>query len=318
MASVAVTGGAGFVGCNLVRELVRLGHDVKVIDDLSTGLRSNLDGLNIKFHQVSITDFEHLRTSLNGSEIIFHLAARGSVPRSIVNPVATMQTNVIGTQNVLECAREFDSQVIFSSSSSVYGANLTLPKSEKMWTSPISPYAASKLAGEALMQSYARSYGLAITSFRFFNIFGPYQRPDHDYAAVIPKWIWRAMNNQPLTLFGDGEQTRDFTSVNAVVSVLISSMYRKLKNEDPINLAFGNRISLLRVIEQLQEYFPELVVEFQPKRQGDVIDSQNDPKRIHELFPEVSTVPFEDSLRETVRWFENEGEAVINGPEIVE
>jgi UDP-glucose 4-epimerase len=318
MAKVAVTGGAGFVGTNLVKELVKQKHEVVVVDDLSTGMLSNLSQLDIEFHEISLVDQPKLSRALVGVEHIFHLAARGSVPRSLKNPVATVEVNVMGTQNVLESARENGAQVIFSSSSSVYGANLELPKTEQMWTSPISPYAASKLAGEALMESYARSYDMNIVNFRFFNIFGPYQRPDHVYAAVIPKWIWSALSNQTLTVFGDGSQTRDFTYIDTVTEVLMSVLLWKKGHENPINLAFGNRVSLNEVLSSLRKFLPSIQIDYQPVRAGDVVDSQNQADYIKKLFPAVNPVTFQDGLEKTIDWFKSEGAQVVGGPRVVD
>lgn len=318
MAKVGVTGGAGFVGTNLVRKLIEQKHEVVVVDDLSTGLESNLSQLGIELHQISLLETEKLSRALFDVEHIFHLAARGSVPRSLKNPVATVEINVIGTQNVLEVARENRAQVIYSSSSSVYGANLKLPKTERMWTSPISPYAASKLAGEALMESYAKSYDMNIVNFRFFNIFGPFQRPDHVYAAVIPKWIWCALNNQPLALHGDGRQTRDFTYVETVIEVLMATLSWKKGHEDPINLAFGNRISLNEVLATLRNAFPNLEINHQPTRLGDVVDSQNQAIYVQQLFPSIKPISFQEGLKKTIDWFKSEGSKIVNGPRVLE
>ena len=170
MKRVAVTGGAGFVGTNLVRKLVEKGYQVIAIDDFSTGVAGNLTDVPCEVVKASINDLYAMRSALKGSDLIFHLAARGSVPRSLKNPRATLETNVGGTLNVLECAREYGASVVFSSSSSVYGSNIELPKRERMWTSPLTPYAASKLAGEGLIQSYAHSFDIQSINFRFFNI----------------------------------------------------------------------------------------------------------------------------------------------------
>ena len=198
MTKIAVTGGAGFIGSNLTKALSSEGYDVVLIDDLSTGLISNIDQEKTNFHHISITDSKALKNALKDCKTIFHLAARGSVPRSIKNPIATHDVNATGTLNVLEVARESGAHVVFSSSSSVYGRNMQLPKDESMWLGPMTPYAASKLAGEGYVQSYASAYNVPTTLLRFFNVFGPRQRPDHEYAAVLPKWIWLAMQGNPI------------------------------------------------------------------------------------------------------------------------
>ena len=224
MKKVAITGGAGFIGSNLAESLIKKGFDVIIIDDLSTGLIANIDMKNCEFREFSINDATKLKKALKDTETIFHLGARGSVPRSIKNPVATHEVNATGTLNVLEAARESGAHVIFSSSSSVYGRNMQLPKEEKMWLGPMTPYAASKLSAESYVEAYGSSYELPVTILRFFNVFGPRQRPDHEYAAVIPKWIWLAMQGKPVDLYGDGTQSRDFTYVKTVVDIAISAM----------------------------------------------------------------------------------------------
>ena len=185
MTKVAVTGGAGFIGSNLSMRLLSEGYDVVVIDDLSTGLLSNVDQDKSTFYQISITDPKSLATALKDCETIFHLAARGSVPSSLKNPVATHEENATGTINVLEVARATGAHVVFSSSSSVYGRNMQLPKDESMWLGPMTPYAASKLAAEGYVQAYASAYNVPTTLLRFFNVFGPRQRPDHEYRHAL-------------------------------------------------------------------------------------------------------------------------------------
>mgnify|MGYP006279032891 CR=1 FL=1 len=310
MRKVAVTGGAGFVGTNLVSALIRCGYQVSVIDDFSTGLRSNVEKLGCEICEVSIVNKNDMYEVLAESEFIFHLAARGSVPRSIANPEATFEVNTRGTFNVLSFAKDFHVPLLFSSSSSVYGANDALPKNEYMWTSPLTPYAASKLYGEALMQSYSMSYNLPLITFRFFNIFGPWQRPDHDYAAVIPK----AMNGETILVYGDGEQTRDFTYVDSVVSALINVMENQVSDPQPINLAFGGKISLNQVLNELSGYFPNLRVEYRPERPGDVRNSQNDPSRLFEYFPNLKATQFDVGMRKTIEWFTEHGASIVGAP----
>ena len=316
MAHVAVTGGAGFIGSNLVAALARDGHAVSVVDDLSTGLISNIDSNTCDFYEVSLVDRAALASALAKAEVIFHLGARGSVPRSLKSPVATHDVNATGTLNVLEIARESGAQVVYSSSSSVYGRNGVLPKDETMWLGPMTPYAASKLAAEGYMQAYGAAYDVPITLLRFFNVFGPRQRPDHEYAAVLPKWIWKAMHNEPIDVYGDGSQTRDFTYVKTVIDVCLDAMDRKVTHEGAINLAFGNRISLNETIEMLKKHFPNLQVNYVPTRAGDVKDSQNSPELLKKLFPNVVPMEFESALSETVDWLQAEGETVANGPSV--
>lgn len=318
MSKIVVTGGAGFIGSNLVQRLLSDEHEITVIDDLSSGLKSNLDLTRVKLEIISLENEKELKRALTGTDVIFHFGARGSVPRSIKNPIATHSVNTTGTLNVLNSARDTGAHVIFSSSSSVYGRNISLPKDELMWMSPLTPYAASKLAAEAYVQAYGASYQVPVTLLRFFNVFGPKQRPDHAYAAVIPKWIWLAMQGKPIEVFGDGTQSRDFTYVESVVDVAISSMNRKVFTEGAVNLAFGNRITLNEVLDLMRIEFPKLKVKFIETRDGDVKESQNQPKLLKSLFPEVKPKTFETSFLETVEWLKKFGETIANGPEVLD
>ena len=318
MKKIAVTGGAGFIGSNLVERLLSKGHEVTVVDDLSTGLISNLDLNKITFHELSLTNRDGLAKALNGVDAIVHLGARGSVPRSLKNPIATHDVNATGTLNILEAARTSGAQVIFSSSSSVYGRNGQLPKDESMWLSPLTPYAASKLAAEGYVQAYGAAYEVPVTLLRFFNVFGPKQRPDHEYAAVLPKWIWKAMNNEPIDVYGDGSQTRDFTDVRTVLDVIEDAINRGVRTQGAVNLAYGNRISLLTTIELLKGHFPDLKVNFLGDRPGDVKNSQNDPVLLKKLFPSIVPTEFEIALNETVNWLKEFGQSVTNGPATVD
>ena len=210
---VLVTGGAGFIGANLCRALEAAGHTATAYDDLSTGNPRNLDGTNAWLIEASILDEKAMIEAAGPTDAIVHLAARPSVPRSIKDPVASHLANATGTVNVLEAARTDGSrQVITAGSSSVYGANPTLPKHVGLATRPVSPYAASKLAAEAYTLAYGHSFGLPTLSFRFFNVFGPLQAAGHAYAAVIPAFVDAALRGEPLPVHGDGTQSRDFTS----------------------------------------------------------------------------------------------------------
>ena len=318
MTKVAVTGGAGFIGSNLTKRLHSEGYEVVVIDDLSTGLLSNVDQEKSTFYQISITDPKSLATALKDCETIFHFAARGSVPRSIRNPVATHDVNATGTLNVLEVARTTGAHVVFSSSSSVYGRNMQLPKDESMWLGPMTPYAASKLAAEGYVQAYASAYSVPTTLLRFFNVFGPRQRPDHEYAAVLPKWIWLAMQGKPIDVYGDGTASRDFTYVETVLDIAMTAMKEKVITEGAMNLAYGNRIFLNDTIEMLKKHFPDLQVNYRENRLGDVKESQNSPSLLKSLFSTITPKPFEDALTETVLWLKDFGQSVANGPKTVD
>ena len=187
-----------------------------------------------------------------------------------------------------------------------------------MWMAPITPYAASKLSGEALVAGYAASFGISAITYRFFNIFGPWQRPDHAYAAVIPKWIWKLMHNQSIEVFGDGDQSRDFTYIDTVVSVLIQGMNEKVNHPNPVNLAFGSRITLNQCIDELKVKFPNLDVNYVPERAGDVRNSQNDPTLLNSIFPQVKPVGFSEALENTYQWFVEHGASIANGPHVTD
>jgi UDP-glucose 4-epimerase len=299
---VLVTGGAGFIGTNLTLNLLSSGYEVKVFDDLSTGLKANIPK-DAEFVNASILEANQIDKAIKDCEVVVHLGARGSVPRSIKDPIATHNVNATGTLNVLEAARNSQCHYIFSSSSSVYGSNMILPKNEDMVLRPITPYAASKMSGEGLSLGYAKSYGLAVSTFRFFNIFGPWQRPDHEYAAVLPKWISKCIKGDEIEIFGDGEQTRDFTYVGTVVSVIKNCISGKVLHPEPVNLAYGNNTSLNQVIHLLKNDFPDLKVKHLSPRDGDVLHSKNDPKLVKSLYPNVNVEKFETSLQETINWF---------------
>ena len=303
---VLVTGGAGFIGSNLVRRLLSEGHEALAFDDFSTGLESNLAGLDLEVIRGSLVDAEAVARAAAGVDAIVHLGARGSVPRSIEFPVATHEANATGTLNVVEAARHSDTYVVMSSSSSVYGANPLLPKIERTWTQPLSPYAASKLAGEGYMLGYQASYGLPTLVFRFINVFGPWQRPDHDYAAVVPTWLWKAMTGQVIEVHGDGTQTRDFTYVDSVVDVLMAAVNRRVSLDSPLNLAFGRRHSLLDLLERIEALLGvTLRVEFLPPRVGDVRNSENDPALLESVFPSVAPVELDEALKRTAAWLQD-------------
>lgn len=305
---VVVTGGAGFIGANLCRALASSAGVERVValDDLSTGLRSNLDGLDgVDLLEASILDPGALDEACRGSAAVVHLAARPSVPRSLEDPVASHEVNASGTVQVLEAVRRAGGpQVVVASSSSVYGANPTLPKHEGLAPSPVSPYAASKLATESYALAYARSFGLDVLAFRFFNVFGPLQPAGHAYAAVVPAFVSAALANRPLTVHGDGLQTRDFTFVGSVAAVIADALARRVTSPAPVNLAFGSRTSLMEVIAILEHLLgTPLEIEHTDPRPGDVRDSQADQTRLRSLFAGIEPVPLDAGLRATINWF---------------
>jgi len=302
---VVVTGGAGFIGANLCRTLLDSGVDeVVVLDDLSTGSRDNLDGLDVELVEGSILDRDALDRCCQRAGAIVHLAARASVPRSIADPVASHLANASGTVEVLEAARRAGNpHVVVASSSSVYGANPTLPKREDLASRPLSPYAASKLATEAYALAWQHSYGLPVLAFRFFNVFGPLQAPGHAYAAVVPAFVSAALAGQPLCVHGDGRQSRDFTYVGTVAAVLTTAVLDRVTDPDPVNLAYGSRVELLELIALLEDILGrDLAVEHVEPRAGDVRHSMADDSRVRALFPDVTPVPLVDGLRATVDW----------------
>ncbi|MDX1620315.1 MAG: NAD-dependent epimerase/dehydratase family protein [Nitriliruptorales bacterium] len=302
---IVVTGGAGFVGANLVRVLLDRDHEVVVVDDLSTGSKENLEGLEpITFYEGTILERALLDQVFAGVDAIVHLAAVPSVPRSVADPVTSHDANATGTLQVLEAARRSGAHVVMSSSSSVYGANPALPKTEDLRPQPMSPYAVSKLAAESYALSHQHVYDLPVLVFRFFNVFGPLQPAGHSYAAAIPAFLDAALRRQPLPVFGDGLQTRDFTYVGSVARVLAEAVERRITWAEPVNLAFGSRRSLLDVITEIGRQLDQPVeIDHRPERPGDVRHSQADGSRLRALFPDVEPVAFSDGLAETIAWF---------------
>jgi len=312
--SVLVTGGAGFIGANLCRRLAAQGHTVVALDDLSTGSRDNLRGIDATLIEGTILDPAALDRAIDGATAVVHLAARPSVPRSIADPMASHLANATGTVEVLEAVRREGArngaalpQVIVASSSSVYGANPILPKREDLQTMPLSPYAASKLATESYALAYQQSFGLPALAFRFFNVFGPLQAAGHAYAAVVPAFVDAALAGRPLVVHGDGHQSRDFTYVDTVTETIADAIARGVTSDGPVNLAFGSRVDLLELIAELERVLDRSVtVEHIETRAGDVKHSQADSTRLRELFPDIVPTALPAALRATVDWFLSE------------
>lgn len=306
MHRIVVTGGAGFIGANLCRELLTLPAvaAVTVVDDLSAGSVENIVDLPVQFVQASVLERKPLAEAVDGAHAVIHLAARTSVPESVVDPLLYHEMNTVGTIRVLEACRRSGAPLIFASSSSVYGNSQGVPTHEDLPTSPVSPYAASKAAAEAYTTAYAASLGVPVLNFRFFNVYGPFQSPDHPYAAVIPAFIDAALSGRPVQVHGDGQQSRDFTYVGSVVRLLARAAVQHVACPGPINLAFGDRTSLLQLIAKLSELIGrEIDVTFGPARAGDVRDSQADGVRLRIFFPGCAPVPLEIGLANTLDWF---------------
>jgi nucleoside-diphosphate-sugar epimerase len=305
-----VTGGAGFIGSNTVDELVRRGHGVVVLDDLSSGKEDNLAEIRnkITFVKGSITDIEAVQKAMQQAEYVIHLAARTSVPRSMKDPLDTNRINVEGTLNVLVAARDNKvKRVVFAASSSAYGETPTLPKTESMQPQPISPYGVSKYVGELYAQTFGRCYGLENVSLRYFNIFGPRQDPDSPYSGVLARFTASFLSGTQPTVFGDGEQTRDFTFVeNAVQANLLACEAPNASNQ-VFNIGTGFRISLNQTLDLLRRITGKnLAAKYEPPRDGDIRDSQADIRKACDTLGYEPTVQFEEGLQRTFDWYRSQ------------
>jgi len=300
-----ITGGAGFIGANLARHALDQGHDVSIIDNLTTGSKDRLRGLDVRFVEGSILDEGATAEAVEGVDSIIHLAALPNVPRSLKDPLATHLANATGTLHLLEQARASDVRhVVSASSSSVYGLNPALPKGEREWVRPMSPYAASKLAAEQYTLAYQQSFGLQTLAFRFFNVYGPGQSVGHAYAAVVPVFVDAILSGRPVPLHGDGTQSRDFTFVGTVCRALLDAAARRVSHPEPVNLAFGTNTSLLTLLDVLREEIGvDLEIESLPSRPGDVKHSQARNEQLMQLFPSLDPVDLRQGVRETVAWF---------------
>ncbi|MBK6516824.1 MAG: SDR family oxidoreductase [Polyangiaceae bacterium] len=304
-----VTGGAGFIGSNLVAALVATGERVRVLDNLSTGFWENLDGIReqslIERITGDIRDREAVAKAAAGVEVIFHEGALGSVPKSVERPAESDSANVQGTVMVLDVARHQGvKRVLFAASSSAYGETEELPKRETMPANALSPYAVSKLAGEMYMRVFARLYGLETLCLRYFNVFGPAQTPDGAYAAAIPRFVDRAISGRPIEIYGDGEQTRDFCFVKNTVkaNLLAASTPKKLEGQ-VINVAGGRRIALNALVTEIGRALGRSVeVVHQAPRAGDIRHSLGDISRAKELFGYEPEVRWEDGIAPTIAY----------------
>jgi nucleoside-diphosphate-sugar epimerase len=303
-----VTGGAGFIGSTLVRTVCQEGQPVRVFDNLSTGFRRNLEDLGdqVELVEGDISDAGALAAAMKGIRYVFHFAALPSVIRSVQDPMASNDANITGTLKMLLAARDNGvERVIFSSSSSVYGDTEELPKEESMLPRPLSPYALSKLAGEHYCRMFFELYGLKTFALRYFNVYGPRQDPHSDYAAVIPLFIDALRENRPPVIYGDGEQTRDFTFVEDVVAANLACRTAPDAAAGGVyNAARGDRISVNQLFHALAENMgSDLKPNYEPPRPGDVRDSQADATRARENLGWEPRVTFEEGIQRTVEWF---------------
>ena len=302
-----VTGGAGFIGSNTVDELVQRGHSVVVLDDLSGGKEDNLAEIRNKITIIkgSITDLETVRKAMHEAEYVLHLAARTSVPRSIKDPLDTNRINTEGTLNVLVAAKEMKvKRVVYAASSSAYGETPTLPKVETMQPEPISPYGVTKYVGELYGQAFLKCYGLETVSLRYFNIFGPRQDPSSPYSGVLAKFCTAFLEDTKPVVFGDGEQTRDFTFVdNAVLANLLACEAPNVAGK-VFNVGCGRRISLNNVLAALRRFSGKaLEANYDPPREGDIRNSQADVSQARKFLGYEPQVGFEEGLGITFDWY---------------
>lgn len=302
-----ITGGAGFIGSNIAHQLLSRGEEVRIIDNFSTGRRINIDDIENKVELLDgdIRDFWTVKDAVEGVDYVLHQAALPSVPRSIENPLTSNSVNVDGTLNLLEASRQAGiKRFVMASSSSVYGDTEELPKHEEMWTDPLSPYAVTKLTNEKYCKVFYELYGLETVCLRYFNIFGPRQDPKSEYAAVIPKFINAMLAGKQPVVFGDGEQSRDFTFIdNAVQANLLATTAADAPGKY-FNVACGARFTLNELLDMLRSILDcNIQAKYTPPRQGDILHSYADIKRARKDLGYDPKIMFEEGLKKTVKWF---------------
>jgi UDP-glucose 4-epimerase len=302
-----VTGGAGFIGSNIVDELVRRGHDVVVLDDLSSGKRANLDQVagKVDLQVGSITDLDTIKKACDGANYVIHLAARTSVPRSVKDPLESNRINIDGTLNVLVAARDAKvRRVVFAASSSAYGETPVLPKVETMQPAPISPYGVTKYVGELYAQVFGRVYGLENACVRYFNVFGPRQDPTSQYSGVLSRFMLAVLEGKKPVIYGDGEQSRDFTFIENVVDETLRACEAPDASGKVFNGGTGSRITLNQVVKLLAKISgQEIEAVYDPPRNGDIRDSQADISLARRILGYEPKVQFEEGLRRTWKWY---------------
>jgi nucleoside-diphosphate-sugar epimerase len=302
-----VTGGAGFIGSNIVDELVRRGHQVRVLDDLSAGKESNLAGVRkqVGLQIGSLIDMKVVQQACQGIECVIHLAARTSVPRSVADPIETNRVNIDGTLNLLVAARDAKvKRIVYAASSSAYGETVELPKTESMPPSPISPYGITKYVGELYAQVFGRVYGLENVSIRYFNVFGPRQDPTSQYSGVLSRFMLALIQGNSPVVYGDGEQSRDFTYIDNVVDETLRACEVPAATGRVFNGGTGARITINQVLRQLEKITGEKVqARYDPPRTGDIRDSQADIALARQVLGYEPRVQFEEGLRRTWDWY---------------
>ncbi len=306
MAHYLVTGGAGFIGSHLSEDLTGRGHSVGVADSLISGKRCNLDHVKgVEFLEGDLADADFAVQAVQGAQYVLHQAAIPSVPRSVKDPITSNRANVDATLNVLVAARDAGvKRLVFAGSSSAYGNTPTLPKREDMPNQPLSPYALQKVIGEQYLQMFTTLYGLETVSIRYFNVFGPRQDPTSPYSGVISVFATALIENRPPTIYGDGEQTRDFTYVANVVDGVLRACEAPGASGEVINVATGGRISLNQLFETMKGVVGATVQpSYTELRSGDVKDSQADITKAQRLLGYQPTVSFEEGLRRTIEWY---------------
>jgi UDP-glucose 4-epimerase len=305
-----VTGGAGFIGSNLAEALLRRGERVRIFDDFSSGKRENLKSFadDVEVLEGDLRDMDAVRRAVDGVSGIYHQAALRSVPRSVDNPLATNDVNITGTLQLLMAARDAGvKRVVAASSSSVYGANEDLPKREDQMLLPVSPYAASKLAGEHYCRIFTRLYGLETVSLRYFNVFGPRQDPDSQYAAVVPLFIQAGLDGVPLTVHGDGMQSRDFTYIDNVVQANLRAMEAPPAAGEAFNIACGSRYTLMDIVHAIERDLGRtLTCRHTPPRAGDVRHTLADIGKAERLLGFKPTIDFDEGMARTVAYIKSQ------------
>jgi nucleoside-diphosphate-sugar epimerase len=306
MAHYLVTGGAGFIGSHLTEELTRRGQRVRVADSLITGNRANLDHIpGVEFLEGDLADLAFARKSMDGCDFVLHQAAIPSVPRSVQDPITSNTANVDATLNVLVAARDAGvKRLVFAASSSAYGDTPTLPKHEGMPTNPLSPYALQKVVGEQYLQMFTRLYGLETVSIRYFNVFGPRQDPSSPYSGVISVFATALLDGRSPRIYGDGEQTRDFTYVANVVDGVLRACEAPNASGEIINVATGGRISLKDLFYAMRDVVGGTIEPtYAESRKGDVRDSQADIGKAKALLGYEPIVTFEEGISRTIEWY---------------